>query len=120
MAAEGTASFYEGPDGEVRFQRAMTHRAMLDRLFPAGSLLGDFYRAHDPLASTPKQRQIHGELSRAIGAAIEVGEDIVAKSLVRELATFVAAADMLARNPRQRQLDVSFDEAPNMVEAVLA
>jgi hypothetical protein len=121
MAAEGTASFYEGPQGEARLERAIKHRAMLDRLFPPGGVLGDFYRQHDPVTSTPLQKRIHGELSRAVGAAIEVGEDTVARSLLRELATFVAAADILAKNRHQTQLAICFDQdAPNALEAMLA
>lgn len=105
------ASWYEGPEGESRLVRAMQHQAILDRLFPAGSLLGDFYRSFDYRTGNTTQKRLHTEIGRAIGEAISIGEDAVKAALVREVACLVACARMVASRPTQRQLAIYYPNA---------
>lgn len=119
------ASFYEGPEGEARLQRAMQHRAILDRLFPEGSLLGDFYRGFDHRTGTSTQVRLHTELGRAVGEALGMGEEIVKAALAREVASFVACARLVAAGTTQRQLAIYFanpaaDQATSLIEQELA
>lgn len=119
------ASFYEGAEGEERLQRAMKFQSMRDRLLPDGSRLGQFYRSCDRRTATPLQGQILDELTHAVSSAIEVETEAVRHSLVREVATLVAAAEMIRSHPRQTQLTVYYPttvelQAEALIAAVLA